>query len=152
MKKSQANKLIKLNIIRIRRQEKKLTQAKMTYVESCKKVDSRNIQINQINYENKKLLDYLSLQTTSKSPIKREYVKIRKFWLNYDLEMHEYYLVQEIDEKNINHSEYQTEKKQWYKQKLKNEQLSLIRTKLLSKDNSYNENREDELCQENMIK
>ncbi|MEW8350502.1 MAG: hypothetical protein AB2687_19520 [Candidatus Thiodiazotropha taylori] len=152
MNKSQANKLIKLNKIRIRRQEKKLTQAKMTYVESCKKVDSRNIQINQINSENKELLDYLSLQTTSKSPIKREYVKIRKFWLNYDLEMHEYYLVQEIDEKNINDSEYQTEKKQWYKQKLKNEQLSLIRTKLLSKDNSYNENREDELCQENMIK
>ncbi|MCG8067635.1 MAG: hypothetical protein JAY84_07205 [Candidatus Thiodiazotropha taylori] len=152
MKKSQANKLIKLNKIRIRRQEKELTQAKMTYVESCKKVDSRNIQINQINSENKELLDYLSLQTTSKSPIKREYVKIRKFWLNYDLEMHEYYLAQEIDEKNINHSEYQTEKKQWYKQKLKNEQLSLIRTKLLSKDNSYNENREDELCQENMIK
>ncbi|MCG8040482.1 MAG: hypothetical protein AB2688_12160 [Candidatus Thiodiazotropha taylori] len=152
MNKSQVNKLMKLNSIRIRRQEKKLSQAKMTYVESCEKVDRRNIQINLINSENKELLEYLSLQTTSKSPIKREYVKIRKFWLNYDLEMHEYYLVQENDEKNINHSEYQSEKKQWYKQKLKNEQLSLIRTKVLSRDNSNIENREDELCQESMNK
>ncbi|MBW9268590.1 MAG: hypothetical protein K1566_03000 [Candidatus Thiodiazotropha sp. (ex. Lucinisca nassula)] len=152
MNKSQVNKLIRLNDLRVRRQEKKLSQTKITYLESCGKVESRNTQINLISTENKHLLEYLSLQTTSKSPIKREYVMIRKFWLSYDLEMHEYYLVQEIDEKNINLSKYQTEKKEWYKHIVRKTQLSLMQTKLLSKEKSKAENSEDEFCQQNTLR
>ncbi|MCG7984708.1 MAG: hypothetical protein JAY90_18400 [Candidatus Thiodiazotropha lotti] len=152
MDRSQIKKLNKLNDLRLKRQEKKIKQAKLSYIEACKKVENRNTQINDIKGQKQDLTKYLKIESNSKSPIKREYVQIRRFWLNYDLEMHEYYLEQELDERSTNHKNYQSDKKIWHKQKLKTEKLSELYVKSCKQHNSLIENREDEVSQEHMVK
>ncbi|MCG7901287.1 hypothetical protein A3194_14340 [Candidatus Thiodiazotropha endoloripes] len=151
MNKSQISKLNKLNDLRVKKQEKQLKHSKYLYLESCEKVETRSCQINHLKKEKKGLLKYSKLETTLNSPTKREFVHIKRYWLNYDLEMHEYYLDQEIDERNTKHSQYERDKKIWYLQMLKKQKLSILHNNVCIEENAILDNSEDDINQENSI-
>jgi hypothetical protein len=147
----QLNKLNELNTLRVKRYEKELAESKAKLLEACDKVNKRDSEIKKISNESEELNSYLSRVQVSKSPTKREYVHIRRFWLNYDLEMHEYYYNQEVDEKNVATSNHNKTRKLWYKQKLKTEKLSKIHKSFIREKDLQFENKEDEENQESII-
>ena len=149
---NQLKKLNRLNKIRVKRCEKQLAESKDLFHEACRKVDKRKLEISVIKNENNDLNTHLKKNYVSKSPVKREHVHIRRFWLNYDLEMHEYYYDQEIDEKSTTQSKYQESKNVWYKQKLKAEKLNNFYNSLSKERFVISENVEDEINQESKIK
>jgi hypothetical protein len=151
MNAKQLHKLNQLNSLRVKRHEKKLSESKEKLLEACEKVIKRDKEIKTINNESGNLNIYLAREKVAKSPTKREYVHIRKFWLNYDLEMHEYYYNQEVDEQSAAVVHHNKIRKQWYKQKMKTEKLSKIYKTYTIENNMKNENQEDEDNQESLI-
>ncbi|MEJ2622328.1 MAG: hypothetical protein P8163_19385 [Candidatus Thiodiazotropha sp.] len=148
----QLHKLNKINELRVRRLEKELAESKVKLLEACDKVVKRDGEIKKINSETGELISYLTHEKVMSSPTKREHVHIRRFWLNYDLEMHEYYYNQEVDEKNEADLNHKKTSKLWNKQKLKTEKLSKIHKSLINADNIRHESMEDEENQESSIK
>jgi hypothetical protein len=149
---SQLKKLDKLNQLRVKRYEKQMAEKKVLYIDACEKVEQRNNEINNIKIENGDLNGYLKQDHVSCSPTKREYVHIRRFWLNYDLEMHEFYYTQEVDDKNNAQLKYDNSRQLWHKQKLKTEKLSKIHKSTSIEQNMKVENTEDEDNQESILK
>jgi hypothetical protein len=148
----QLQKLNQLNALRAKRFEKELSESKAILLKACNKVNKRDDEIKNINKENSELNQYSSNKDVTRSPTKREHVHIRKFWLNYDLEMHEYYYNQEVEDKNkavINHNKT---KHLWYKQKLKCGMISSLSKSSNNEINALKEDKEDEENQEYCIK
>lgn len=145
-------KLNKLQVIRVRTQERLLTIDKKSYVDACDTLEKRNTTIQNIQNEKEALNVYISTSYVKESPTHRERVHIRRFWLEYDLEMHEYYHEQELNKKNEAEISYLQRKKLWNKEK----QKSTLLTKKLSKfkilHTAVLENREDEISQEDSFK
>jgi hypothetical protein len=116
--------LLRLQKVRIRSYEKKLEDDKKAYNDAYEKLCKRNEEISNIHQEHMDVRSYVEQHVVSSSPVKREYAHTRRFWLNYDLEMHEYYLEEEkaaLDEARI---QYETTKNIWLREKLKSKRLS----------------------------
>jgi hypothetical protein len=142
------DKLVQLQKVRVRAHEKKLAQEKKAYLEACEKLEQRKKEINTINSEHKGLNEYISNKIVAESPTKRERVHIRRFWLNYDLEMHEYYHEQENIAKEEAHEQYTACKNHWMREKQKSLQLKYILKNENQALSALIDNRDDELSQE----
>jgi hypothetical protein len=149
MDENNIDKLNRLQKIRVRSLEKKMLKEKLDYLSSCKKVEERAEEIDKITNEKKVLNKYITYDHVSESPIKREFVNVRKFWLNYDLEMHEYYENQERQNKNEAEELYNKRKQQWNKQKQKSESINKYNASKQNILRAIEENTEDEISQEN---
>jgi hypothetical protein len=136
--------LLRLQKVRIRSYEKKLEDDKKAYKDAYEKLCKRNEEISNIQRERNGIRGYVEQHVVSSSPVKREYAHTRRFWLNYDLEMHEYYLEGEkaaLDEAKI---QYESSKNIWLKEKLKSKKLNdeyriANKMKDLSIENAYEE-------------
>jgi hypothetical protein len=111
MDSNMTKKLHKLQKLRIRSIEKQLLHDKKEYLESCEKVHKRESEINNINYEKNTLKNHIKVTEVSESPVKRERVNIRRYWLNYDLEMHEYYHEHELKKEKRKKNNMKKERK-----------------------------------------
>ena len=144
-------KLLRLQKVRIRSYEKKLAEDKRSYLEARDKLNQRNNEIDSIQNQHEDIKGYLSMQHVSNSPVKTEYAHIRRFWLNYDLEMHEYYR----DQENIDHDDaknkYETSKKEWLRERMKSNRLNNEFKAFAAKKNVIIENTQDEVSQEDYM-
>jgi hypothetical protein len=148
MDSNMTKKLHKLQKLRIRSIEKQLLHDKKEYLESCEKVHKRESEINNINYEKNTLKNHIKVTEVSESPVKRERVNIRRYWLNYDLEMHEYYHEHEAEEREEKKEQYEKRKKNWFKEKLKAEKFKNLIFKNQIHETALTDNHIDELSQE----
>jgi hypothetical protein len=146
------DKLVQLQKVRIRAHEKKLALEKKAYLEASQKLEQRKKEINAINGEHKNLNRYIRNQIVAESPTKRERVYKRRFWLNYDLEMHEYYHEQEIISKEEAYEQYTACKNNWMREKQKSQQLRSTLKNENQKQCALIEYRDDELSQEDQSK
>ena len=151
MDKQTLNKLKQLQKIRVRTQEKLLSIDKKSYMDACDVLEKRNSSISDIHEENNRVNTYASNDYVIESPVHRDRVHIRKFWLDYDLEMHEYYHEQELNSKIDAESVYVSRKKLWNKEKQKSDLLNKRLSKLMIQENALAENRDDELSQEDTV-
>lgn len=150
MEENNIDKLSRLQKIRVRSLEKKMIEDKINYLSTCKKVEERTAEINTIKNEKGYLNKYITNEHVSESPIKREFVHVRRFWLNYDLEMHEYYYNQEVQNQNEAEELYNQRKQLWNKLKQKTEGINKYNICNKNKIRTKDENSEDELSQENI--
>ncbi|MES9938952.1 MAG: hypothetical protein ABW104_04170 [Candidatus Thiodiazotropha sp. 6PLUC2] len=125
---------------------------KKAYSDACHNLSERNKSITTIHNEKDTLKKYCNEKYVSESPTHRERVHVRNFWLNYDLEMHEYYHEQEVTTKTESEHKYSERKKTWNKEKQKNILLNNNLKSTLSTRSSVMENKEDEYSQEDIMR
>ena len=138
-------KILRLQKVRIRAHEKELLERKKAYDEAIEKLDQRNNEIHHIQTEHTGLRSYLNNNHVSESPVKRQYVHVRRFWLNYDLEMHEYYRDQEQNNYDKAKEKYNNSKQAWLREKLKSNKFHDELSSSVNKHQAVIENRHDEI-------
>jgi hypothetical protein len=129
--KESLEKLLRLQKVRIRVYEKKMNQNKQAYIEAKEELLKREHEITKIKDEHKDLRLYSDRSDVLESPVKRDYVKVRRYWLNYDLEMHEYYYEQEVEDHDQAKNNYDNARSTWMKAKLKNQKMQEEYNKIL---------------------
>jgi hypothetical protein len=129
--KESLEKLLRLQKVRIRAYEKKMNQDKQAYISAKEDLMKREQEITKIKDEHKDLNVYSDRPDVLESPVKRDFVKVRRFWLNYDLEMHEYYHVQDVEDHDQAKSNYDNARSTWMKAKLKNQKMQEEYNKIL---------------------
>jgi hypothetical protein len=111
---------------RIIDQEKILTLAHKKYLEACNVLDHRNKAIESLNSDKAKVKAYANKMYLNDLYSRES--KLRegdvKYWIEYDLELHEYYLTQEREKLEEAHSEYIKIRRSWMQQKRKYETIN----------------------------
>jgi hypothetical protein len=120
---SQISKILRLQSVRIRRYEREMFDKRNAYLESDQKVKQRESEIQKINQTHSDLNNYRDSDGVLSSPNKMDLLKIKRYWLNYDLEMHEYYHQGEVNEKEEANQEYSKSRNIWLKEKLKSHMM-----------------------------
>ncbi|MEJ2612139.1 MAG: hypothetical protein P8179_19235 [Candidatus Thiodiazotropha sp.] len=122
----QLSKILRLQSVRIRRYEREMFDKRNAYLESDKKVKQRESEIQNIHQTHSDLNNYRNSEGVLSSPNKMDLLKIKRYWLNYDLEMHEYYHQGEVSEKDEANQEYLKSRNIWLKEKLKSHMMETL--------------------------
>lgn len=117
------NNLLRIQKTRLLADEKILNQAQRSYLQAESVLKEREINIQSIKKIIENTYNYMTFKSSRyfSERINRGYEYL--YWLNYDLEMHEYYLTLEEERVNEAKNEYILAKKKWYKQKIKLEKI-----------------------------
>jgi hypothetical protein len=121
---SNLKRLLKIQLSRLTAHEKMLKQARYEYKEAYETLKERKENINLIKQKIDNVYDYSTLKSGHTTPEMFNSCNSYLFWLNYDLEMHEYYHNQEEDRVKQTNTQYLIAKHNWYKQKRKSEKLN----------------------------
>jgi hypothetical protein len=146
---TELKRLLKIQISRLTAHEKNLKQAQLEYKEAYAALNERRDNINLIKERIDNVYQYSTLDSESISPEKIDRCNVYLFWLNYDLEMHEYYHTQEEGRYEEANNQYITAKSSWYKQKQKTEKLNDIYIRNDNAQRALVEEMEDESYIEN---
>ncbi|MEJ2405404.1 MAG: hypothetical protein P8171_14105 [Candidatus Thiodiazotropha sp.] len=122
----QLSKILRLQSVRIRRYERDMLDKRNAYLESDQKVKQRESEIQKIHQTHSDLNNYRNSDDVVSSPNKMELLKVKRYWLNYDLEMHEYYHQGEVSEKDEANQEYSKSRNIWLKEKLKSHMMESL--------------------------
>jgi hypothetical protein len=133
------NSLLRIQQVRLTKDEKNFREAQQKYQMAEKLLDERQNNILVIKKQIKDTYDYMTLSTSRSSPERINRGDAYLFWLNYDLDMHEYYFSQEKDRVNEAKKNYKIAKKHWYKRKIK---IKKLKETYLYKKNMINTNKE----------
>jgi hypothetical protein len=121
-------KILKIQKKRLVSKEKLLSDAHKEYLKACKIIEQRKKQIEFIKYKEKKVNEYISKVQMNHCYIIDSIHKVAnvKYWIDYDLEMHEYYLSQERVELDSKETKYIESRQKWLQQKKKLEYIKDI--------------------------
>ncbi|MET0026418.1 MAG: hypothetical protein ABW101_02175 [Candidatus Thiodiazotropha sp.] len=132
--------LSRLQKVRLRKYQKQMLKERTDYLESENKLELRLSQINSIGDEKDNLRELQNQFFYATSPLNMDKIKIRKYWLQYDMEMHEYYKNIEEEEKSNNHIKYISSKNKWIRENQKTEIIdNLLREAVLLNSESSEE-------------
>ncbi len=145
--------VIKLMETRLVEHEKILFHAKKEYLEACDVIEQRNNLIKQIKSDEININTFIVKQKNSNSYSLDSRVREEdaKYWIEYDLELHEYYLTQEkikLEEKEL---EYKNKRKYWLILKQKMEFIQNIYTKSKTKTKNIRLEKDAEELQEDQL-
>jgi phage FluMu protein Com len=150
-KHNKIKKIMKIQDIRLAKAGKLLAEAHREYLEARNTMEQRNNIMDSLYLQKKELKAYIikmhsTCAYSSESKLREADAK---YWIEYDLEMHEYYLDQDKTNLEQKRKVYNEKKKIWFRQKLKMESIHnlYIKTKIQS-DKIRNENEEDEIQEE----
>jgi hypothetical protein len=146
---SNLKRLMSLQHSRLSSQEKMLNQAQKDYKQACQVLKERKDNIKIINKRIESVYGYLSIRSVNTNIEKVDRCSTYLFWLNYDLEMHEYYLSQEEEKVEEANKRYLSVRKDWYKQKQKIEKFNELYIHSNNRQYAIKEELEDEAYIEN---
>jgi uncharacterized metal-binding protein YceD (DUF177 family) len=133
------NKMIRIHEQRLSKNTKLLSKAHQNYLEALEKIKQRKRLIKNIKYEEIKIKAYTNDLNRKLTYYNNSMCRVDdvRYWLNYDLEMHKYYLMQEKEELESKELEYINNKKSWFRLKKKLDFMKEINFRLIK--NSFNE-------------
>jgi ATP-dependent Clp protease ATP-binding subunit ClpA len=143
--------LLQIQQAKLTVEERSLKQAQHEYTEAFNQKKEREEKVSSIKNKVIKLQKYISLDKNYCSPDNVNRANIYRFWLNYDLEMHEYYLSQEEKKLEKAKSQYESARRSWMKQKIKTDNLSDMHKQQKNTELSTKEEIEDEYDLEDRI-
>jgi flagellar biosynthesis chaperone FliJ len=123
---SSLEKLLQIEQLRLDSEEKKLNKTQEEYRQACNKRNERIGIIDNLKGRKGELYQYLLKDEVMVSPNRLVRCHDERFWLNYDLEMHEYYLTQEEESVAETREAYEHARISWMRQKNKTEKLKDI--------------------------
>jgi chromosome segregation ATPase len=112
-RKYQLAQLLKLHQKRVKACESRYHEAVKERDKAAEDVHTRQASITQLETERSDLFRYLDEPAVLQSPAKVERVHVRRYWVEYDLEKHEYYL--DLDQQALEEADEQlkTAKADW---------------------------------------
>lgn len=144
-------KLLQIYEIRLVTEEKRLIQARIEYQQACEKKRDRMDNIHLVNEQKNSLYRYLIQNDVANSPEKLNRSHEHRFWLNYDLEMHEYYLAIEEEAVAETKEKYQLLRDRWMRVKRKIEKLTTMYKHQANKEWIRFDENEEESSYEDMV-
>jgi hypothetical protein len=110
---------------RLIKDEKLLSDAHKEYINAYDVLEKRKSLIERLNVDKKRFKEYVNSHNlygnyTLETRVREEDTK---YWINYDMELHEYYYSQEKVELDEKEHDYNNKRKVWMKQKKKIESL-----------------------------
>jgi hypothetical protein len=136
--------LLQIQKARFSADENRLKQAQQAFLQAESVLNERTTTILTIKKDINNTYDYMSYKDSSSYAERISRGDAYLFWLNYDLEMHEYYLAQEEERLNETKNEYIIAKQHWYKQKTKIDKLNEMYLHNKKMINAENEESEEE--------
>ena len=112
-RKQQLNQMLRLHQMRVRAAESRYHETRKKRDEAAEDVHQRQTTITQLRDQHSDLFRYLEDVAVVESPIKVERVHTRRYWLEYDLEKEEYYLVLDIEALEEADKEVAKAKSEW---------------------------------------
>jgi hypothetical protein len=112
-RKQQLNQLLRLHQRRVRAAESRYHEARKKRDEAAEDVQQRQGSIAQLKDQHSDLFHYLGDVAVVESPIKVERAHTRRYWLEYDLEKEEDYLVLDVEALKESDKEVAKAKGEW---------------------------------------